>query len=101
MAGADSDRARPRVHGRCASARHRLDSGLLHFPVNFQATSAIERAFAILEAGGLLSIKAHLLAESGPYRALDGLTERYRDHLDRVFCTIEDRFGDDLWWTSM
>jgi hypothetical protein len=79
----------------------RLDSGLMHFAVNFQATSAIERAFTILEAGGLLSIKAHLLAESGAYRALDGLTERYRDYLDRVFCAIEDRFGDEVWWTSM
>jgi hypothetical protein len=82
-------------------APQRLDSGLVHFPVNFQATSTIERACAILEAGGLLSIKAHLLAESGLYRALDGLTERYREYLDRVFCIIEDRFGDDVWWTSM
>ena len=82
-------------------APQRLDSGLVHFPVNFQATSEIERACEILELGGLLSIKAHLLAESGAYRALDGLTPHYRDYLDRVFCTIEDRFGDDAWWTSM
>jgi hypothetical protein len=82
-------------------APQRLDSGLVHFPVNFQATSSIERACAILESGGLLSIKAHLLAESGAYRALDGLTPQYRDDLDRVFSTIEDRFGDDVWWTSM
>ncbi|MEO8380615.1 MAG: DUF2334 domain-containing protein [Acidobacteriota bacterium] len=79
----------------------RLESGLLHFPTNFQATSSIERATQILECGGLLSIKAHLLAESGSYRALDGLTESYRQSLDRLFCTIEDRFGETLWWTSM
>lgn len=79
----------------------RIEPGLLHFPTNFQATSPIERALAILDCGGLLSIKAHLLAEAGTYRALDGLTEEYRDYLDRVFCTIEDRFGDRVRWTSM
>lgn len=79
----------------------RIEPGLLHFPTNFQATSSIERALNILECGGLLSIKAHLLAESGAYRALDGLTPQYRQYLDRVLCTIEDRFGDELWWTSM
>jgi hypothetical protein len=79
----------------------RIDPGLLHFPTNFQATSSIDRAMEILKCGGLLSIKAHLLAESGAYRALDGLTAQYRDSLDRLFCTIEDRFGDEVWWTSM
>ena len=79
----------------------RIDPGLVHFPTNFQATSPIKRALAIVEYGGLLSVKAHLLAQSASYRALDGLTPAYRDYLDRVFCTIEDRFGDDVWWTSM
>lgn len=79
----------------------RVEPGLLHFPTNFQATSPIGRALDILNCGGLLSIKAHLLAQSGSYRALDGLTPQYRQFLDRVFCTIEDRLGDDLWWTSM
>jgi hypothetical protein len=79
----------------------RIDPGLLHVPVNYQATSAIDRAMDILRLGGLLSIKAHLLAESGSYRALDGLTIEYREHLDRLFSTIEDRFGDEVWWTSM
>jgi predicted deacetylase len=74
---------------------------LTHFTTNFQATSTIERAVEILECGGLLSIKAHLLAESGSYRALDGLTPEYRDYLDRLLSTIEDRFGDSIWWTSM
>lgn len=79
----------------------RIEPGLLHFPTNFQATSPLERALAILECGGLLSIKAHLLAQSGSYRALDGLTTEYRDYLHRIFTTIEERFGDDVWWTSM
>jgi hypothetical protein len=76
-------------------------AGMLHIPTNFQATSTIERALAILGCGGLLSIKAHLLVESGSYRALDGLSVNYREYLDRLFCTIEDRFGDEVWWTSM
>ncbi len=79
----------------------RIAHGLLHFPTNFQATSALERATAILECGGLLSLKAHLLAESGSYRALDGLTPAYCDHLDRILSAVEDRFGDTVWWTSM
>lgn len=79
----------------------RIEPGLLHFPTNFQATSPVERALDILHGGGLLSIKAHLLAESGAYRALDGLTPHYRESLHRTFSAIEDRFGDALWWTSM
>ena len=79
----------------------RIEPGLLHIPTNFQATSPIERALAILECGGLLSIKAHLLAQSGSYRALDGLTPEYREYLHRIFSTIEERFGDRVWWTSM
>jgi len=79
----------------------RIEPGLTHIPTNFQATSTIDRALAILRCGGLLSIKAHLLAESGSYRALDGLTVEYRDYLDRLFCAIEDRFAEDLRWTSM
>lgn len=79
----------------------RIEPGLLHIPTNFQATSTIDRALAILDCGGLLSIKAHLLVESGSYRALDGLSPQYREQLDQLFSTIEDRFGDDVWWTSM
>ncbi len=74
---------------------------LLHFTTNFQATSTIERACAIIDAGGLLSIKAHLLSEAGLYKALDGLASPYCDGLDRLFCTIEDRYGDAISWTSM
>jgi hypothetical protein len=79
----------------------RIDPGLLHIPTNFQATSTIDRALAILDCGGLLSIKAHLLVASGAYRALDGLSPEYRESLHRLFSTIEERFGDAIWWTSM
>ncbi len=79
----------------------RIEPGLWHFPTNYQATSSIERAVAILDSGGLLSIKAHLLVQSGSYRALDGLSQEYRDSLHRLFSTIEERFGEDVWWTSM
>jgi hypothetical protein len=79
----------------------RIEPGLWHFPSNFQATSSIDRALAILGSEGLLSIKAHLLARSGSYRALDGLSLDYRDFLHRVFSTVEERFGEDVWWTSM
>lgn len=79
----------------------RIEPGLLHIPTNYQATSTLDRALAILDCGGLLSIKAHLLVQSGAYRALDGLAPAYRDQLDRLFCTIEDRYGDAVTWTSM
>lgn len=79
----------------------RLEYGLMHFTTNFQATSANERAFAILDCGGLLSIKAHLLSELGSYRAVDGVTEAYMTSLSHLFREIEDRYGDDVWWTSM
>jgi hypothetical protein len=79
----------------------RLDNGLIHFATNFQATSTRERAFAILDCGGLLSIKAHFLAELGSYKALDGVTDEYMASLDRLFGEIEDRYGDDVSWTSM
>lgn len=74
---------------------------LVHFTTNFQATSSIERALAILEHGGLLAVKAHLLKRFGSYVALDGLDRPYVEFLDRLFMTIEDRYGDAMWWTTM
>ena len=82
-------------------APERLPGGVTHFTTNYQATTSDERAFAILDAGGLLAVKAHLLAELGTYKALDGLTGAYRDQLDALFTRIEDRYGDAVWWTSM
>jgi hypothetical protein len=74
---------------------------LVHLPTNFQATSSRERAIEIVRAGGLLSIKAHLLDSFGSYVALDGLTVGYRTHLDDVLRAVEDECGDALWWPLM
>lgn len=74
---------------------------LLHFTSNFQATNKIERALEIIENGGLLAIKAHIIKNSSGYIALDGLDESYRNYLDRIFSKLENLYGDSLWWTSM
>ncbi len=79
-----------------------LPSGhLVHIATNFQATSTIDRAVAIVESGGLLAVKAHLLKRMGSYEALDGLDRAYVEYLDRVFMRLEDDYGDRVWWTTM
>lgn len=77
------------------------ENGLLHFPTNFQATSTLNRAFAILDGGGLLSIKAHISKHLPGHTLLDGLDETYRAYLDALFLAIERRYAGSLWWTSM
>lgn len=77
------------------------EEGLVHIPVNFQATSGLDRALAILEAGGLLSIKAHVAKTVGRYTALDGLDRVYANYLDALFAHCEARFGDRIWWASL
>jgi predicted deacetylase len=74
---------------------------LTHVATNFQATSPIDRAVEIAEHGGLISIKAHIYKRAYSYVALDGLDLSYRDYLDRVFSFLADRYGNELWWTSM
>jgi hypothetical protein len=74
---------------------------LLHFTSNFQATSDYERARQIIEHGGLLAIKAHVIKNAVGHVALDGLDELYRNYLDLLFTKLKDDFGDSLWWTSM
>lgn len=74
---------------------------LLHFASNFQATSPIERAFEIVENGGLLAIKAHIIKNTCGHIMLDGMDELYRNYLDLVFSELERRYGNALWWTSM
>jgi len=69
---------------------------ILHFPTNFQATSEPQRAFDILAAGGLLSIKAHITPGM-----LDSMCDLYANYLDLLLTEIERRFGDAVWWTSM
>jgi hypothetical protein len=74
---------------------------ILHIPSNFQATSPIDRAISIIESGGLLSIKAHIIKVAFGCISLDGLDELYRNYLDVIFTYLEDRYGDSLLWTSM
>jgi hypothetical protein len=74
---------------------------LVHFTTNFQATSTIDRAHAIIEAGGLLVIKAHIFKNGGGLTMLDGLDDSYCDYLHRIYRELEGRYGDALWWTSL
>lgn len=79
----------------------RIENGaLVHVPTNFQATSAPDRAFEIIEAGGLLSIKAHIIKNALGHIALDGMDESYRDFLDTLFRELTRRWGESLWWPS-
>lgn len=74
---------------------------LLHFTTNFQATSPLERALAIIDSGGLLCIKAHVAKHLGGHVHLDGLDDLYANYLDLLFFELERRYGAALWWTSM
>lgn len=74
---------------------------LVHLPANFQATSTKERALEIIESGGLVSIKAHIVKSAMGHIALDGVDALYMNYLDTLFCWLEDRYGEALWWTSM
>jgi hypothetical protein len=78
-----------------------VDGRLVHIPVNFQATSAFDRAFQVIEAGGLLSIKAHAVKDALGHVALDGLDHSYAERLDSLFATLEQQVGGGLWWTTM
>lgn len=74
---------------------------LLHFATNFQATSAVERAVQVIEQGGLLAIKAHIIKDAFGHIALDGVDQTYFNYLDLLFGELARRYGDRLWWTSM
>jgi hypothetical protein len=67
---------------------------LLHIPSNFSATSSIDRAISIIENGGLLAIKAHIIKSALGHVSLDGLDKTYRNYLDLLFTVLEDRYGD-------
>jgi hypothetical protein len=74
---------------------------LVHIPTNFQATSEPERAFQVLDSGGLLSIKAHIIKHSEGHVSLDGLDHAYRHYLHLLFRRIEERYGDRVWWATL
>lgn len=79
----------------------RIAGALVHVPVNFQATSDIERAEQIIAGGGVLSIKAHVFKTGGGFTLLDGLDDSYCDYLDWIFTKLEGWYGDSLWWAAM
>ena len=78
----------------------RIAPNLVHISTNFQATSVPERAFAILDAGGVLSIKAHMSKVVPGHVHLDGVDDLYMNYLDRLFEDIEQRYGDEIDWTT-
>jgi hypothetical protein len=78
----------------------RLAGNLLHVTANFQATSRWERARDIVEQGGLLSVKAHIIKDALGYVALDGIDPVYCNLLDLLFARLEREYGDRLWWTT-
>jgi Uncharacterized protein conserved in bacteria (DUF2334) len=79
----------------------RIAPGLLHVSTNFQATSAPERAFEILDAGGILSIKAHITKNVPDHTHIDGVDHLYMNYLDRLFDDIEQRYADTIEWTTL
>ena len=78
-----------------------MNHRLLHFATNFQATSTVDRAEQVIALNGLVAVKAHIVKEAFGHVALDGMDKAYRDYLHEVFCRLEDRFAESLWWTSM
>lgn len=74
---------------------------LVHIPANFQATSKLDRAKAILDNGGLVSIKAHIIKTAMGHISLDGVDQIYMNYLDVLLTSLEQEYGEDLWWTSM
>ncbi len=75
--------------------------GLVHFTTNFQATSPIERALAIIDAGGVLAVKGHIIKDALGFVAVDGIDGVYCNFLDLLFAELARRYGDALWWTTM
>lgn len=78
----------------------RLQSELVHVTSNFQATSRWERAQRIIELGGLLGVKGHIIKDALGYVALDGIDPVYCNLLDLLFSRLERDYGDTLWWTT-
>jgi hypothetical protein len=79
----------------------RIAPNLVHISTNFQATSAPERAFDILDAGGILSIKAHITKNVPGHTHLDGVDDLYMNYLDRLFDDIEKRYDAAIDWTTL
>ena len=74
---------------------------LVHVPSNFSATNPLDRALELVAAGGLVSIKAHIIKVAFGHVMLDGVDALYRNYLDVVLSELEDRYGDRLWFATM
>ncbi len=74
---------------------------LVHISSNWSATSSIERAEQVIDCGGVLSIKAHMIKQLFEYKSLDGLDSSFHQYLDKLFTHLEKKYGDSLWWASM
>jgi hypothetical protein len=74
---------------------------VVHLCSNFQATSPPERALQILELGGLLCVKGHIVKQYKTYVALDAVDELYCNYLDLLLDKLHARFGDALWFATM
>jgi len=99
-----SKHAKTAMSGLCGVSMifpERIAPNLVHIGTNFQATSPPERAFQILDAGGVLSIKAHISKALPGHTHLDGVDQLYMNYLDRLFDDIEQRYGDAIDWTTM
>jgi hypothetical protein len=79
----------------------RIAPNLVHISTNFQASSSPERAFDILDSGGILSIKAHITKNVPGHTHLDGVDELYMNYLDRLFDDIKQRYGEAIDWTTL
>jgi hypothetical protein len=96
--------AKTAMSGLCGASLlfpERIAPNLLHITTNFQATSVAERAFDILDAGGVLSIKAHISKNVPGHLHLDGVDDLYMNYLDRLFFDIEERYGEAIDWTTL
>lgn len=74
---------------------------LIHVPSNFSATSPLDRAFELAAAGGLVSIKAHIVKAAFGHVMLDGMDALFRNYIDVVLSRLEDHYGDRLWFATM
>lgn len=78
-----------------------LDGSLVHLATNFQATSEVDRARQIIELGGVVAIKGHIVKRGLGHIALDGIDQLYRNYLDLLFRVLHAEYGASLWWCSM
>ncbi len=77
-----------------------VTGGMIQMTSNFAPNNPIDRAFLIIELGGLLAFKGHIIKKGTRDFAIDGVDEHYVNYWDVIMTTLESRYGDDLWWTT-